>query len=760
VASAITLIELLKLYAEQEPHRARRGLVTIAGFDFQLRCYLAELTSELARATDVRQAGATFLEGLSDLSRAGDDCTILVQVKRTLTKARLAEAAAEAAILDEFIEREARSIHDKLRFEVVGKATNRAGALPDWDGVVLPTELECREQRQLRFERMLAEGRVLPPRLDPDPWWRIISAAWCALDDPFAFACEALEICLRRGIDPTAAERVRDEIAETFVRRRRHVHLPGQVITATEVEPEANQSQEVVLGQIPTLGHLKDGRFMDREGHVAAAVAELDRHVSDRDWRRDPYVYAFWIEGRSGNGKSVLLLQVMRHLAQDRRANVVWLDDASENLLPLLEAWAETPAAICGRCYVFIDDFYAYTKRGVVGFREIARLTRRHSRADWPILVTCGAPEQRDEWKASGDDEAFRTAHWLLKPADADEQRGLRHWYRKRTGEEPKVGTAFEQEQGLMISMMFEMRKGEMGEFGRRFRDRLEALGLVDAFSLPLALNRLYIWAPGGWLDESTSDALRRLNQDQDFSILSLSGQPGQYMRVTHPHLSDVIYHAICERSDHIVRARDLHHAFAKSLESDPPTAQLILDRVARNHERLTAVDPGELAQGMTRAWKDRGPGKASLDGLDLATMWTYWALWSARQPAVTILLGDQPVERARQALLTDHPYWGVLWEHLWSCAPGHTGLRSDAEAWLVTDIAQQSRQWSFVWEKLFDYKSTTRQPRGSLEVQATQWLRESEFEPDWNFVLRPLVAAAPDRVPWDSATRLIDALP
>ena len=587
----------------------------------------------------------------------------------------------------------------------------------------------------------------------------MISAAGPVLDDPFAFACEALEICLRRGIDPIAAARSRDEIAKAFFGRRRGIRYPGQFIAASDVQPDAEQTREVILGQVPTLRDLRDGRFMERPDHLAAALSELDRHVTERDWRQEPYIYAFWIEGRSGNGKSVLLLQLMQQIVQKQGAHVIWLDDASEKLLPLLESWAGA-SADAGPFYVFVDDFYGPNKRKGTGFREIARLLRESNRTDWPVLVTCGPPEQRREWKASGNDEAFRSAHWLLPPARTEEPERLKRWFRNRTREQVKTGAAFAQDQGLMISMMFELRKGEMLEFGRRFRSRLEDLNLVDALTVPLALNRLYVWSPGVWLDESEDDALRQLNQDEDFSILSLSGRPGQYLRITHPHLSDVIYHAVRERDDPIVCARDLHRAFAKSLESDPSTAQLILHRVAEGHERLDALDATQLARGMTKAWREFSPLGRGLTEPDLATVWTNWAVWSAREPVVAQLLADQPLERAREALQPGHLFWGVLWRRLWDCGSGRAGLMADAEAWLTSDHGRQSRDWSFVWEKLFEYKKGTHQDLNTLEGYGASWLQKNEYEPDWNFVLRRLASTNPHRVAWDSALRLIDEFP
>jgi len=167
-------MSLLSVYAKEHASRARGGLVAIAGFDFQLRCYVADFVQELARATEIHQAGAVFLEAFSDVCRAEDDCTVLVQAKRTLTKARLAEAAVEAILIDEFMERTAENIREKLCFEVVGRWGGSGLKAPTWGGVSLPKDLDQFDRRQRRFEQLLSSERLRPPRLDPDPWWRII----------------------------------------------------------------------------------------------------------------------------------------------------------------------------------------------------------------------------------------------------------------------------------------------------------------------------------------------------------------------------------------------------------------------------------------------------------------------------------------------------------------------------------------------------------------------------------------------------------
>ena len=174
----MSLIDLLNRYDEQHSARARGGLRAIAGFDFQLRSYLADFASLLAQDSDIQQAGQVFLEAFSDSARVEDDRVVCVQVKRTLTKTRLGEAAEEAVILDEFFEREASGLRDQIHFEVVGLVGKPDGSAPGWDEVQLPKDLEDRDNRQERFARLLASGRLAQPRIDPDPWWRIIAATW------------------------------------------------------------------------------------------------------------------------------------------------------------------------------------------------------------------------------------------------------------------------------------------------------------------------------------------------------------------------------------------------------------------------------------------------------------------------------------------------------------------------------------------------------------------------------------------------------
>jgi hypothetical protein len=179
-----------------------------------------------------------------------------------------------------------------------------------------------------------------------------------------------------------------------------------------------------------------------------------------------------------------------------------------------------------------------------------------------------------------------------------------------------------------------------------------------------------------------------------------LGGRSGEFIRVTHPHLSNAIYEAVRELADSKVRARDLNRAFVRCMQSgEYTTARLILYRIAENHERLATLDGDELARGVTSAWL-ASFAEIPVASPELAGFWTNWVVWSARQPLVSRLLGEQPLDRAREALRRGHANWAVLWASLWGSATGHSGLVSDAETWLRSAEGSESRQWSLVWER------------------------------------------------------------
>lgn len=230
--AASSLCALLDAYIRAQPSRALGGVRALSGFEYQIRAYLADFAEALAGGDGLQQSGEGFahaLEVLSDHTRRDGDLTVCVQVKRTLTTATLADAAAEFVLVDEFLEgRLEPAVHAKVRYECAARGGDSTVV---WDRVKLPSKVtSTRPGLTLRLDSLRQQGRLLSPRIERDPWWRLIASVYRQLDDPFAFAREALDLCLSRGLDAEGAARVRDGIAECFARRRTSAMPPYEYL--------------------------------------------------------------------------------------------------------------------------------------------------------------------------------------------------------------------------------------------------------------------------------------------------------------------------------------------------------------------------------------------------------------------------------------------------------------------------------------------------------------------------------------------------
>jgi DNA-directed RNA polymerase subunit E'/Rpb7 len=731
--------EILQRYAEAEPRRARGGLAALAGFDFQLRAYLADFVTELANPRQLKQAGddlANRLEQLSDYSRrSAHGQTVVVQAKRTLTASVMRQAATEFARIDLFFARQATG---GAAYRPVYELVAQGGTALEWPD--LPAGAESQSQSLAeRFRLLREEKRLLPPRIEPDPWWRLIAAAYPVLDDPFAFAREALDACLAIGLEGGGGQGLRERIAELFARRRQETKLPGKALGPPDVA-EMPATREVVVGQIPSFKHLRDGRFMKRPEHLAAALAAFDRLAAERDGSGGDTLPIFWIEGRSGGGKSVILLQLLRELVESRGWPAIWLANSGD-LAPLVAQWPPSTQDL--PMVVAIDDLYDRQNRQDLDLRKLAETLREEEAEAWPLVLTCGPPEFREALERDSRGEGLEVTAWKLPPMNEAEAQKVRAWYRQRTGKTPqKAGPrppGWEAEP-LMVSLLFEMHHGDLRPFARRFAERFNLVELGDALLLPLALNRLYLWSPADWLGTEGRDRLDHLNQDDDFRLLQTETPREGFLRLTHPHLSDQLYQALRPNPSAQAYARDLGSAFAKALETKPALAWRLLQACAEGGERLEIVDRPELARRVAAAWREKF-AESRIPAAARPAVFTSLALWAVCEPEVIHAFRQDFLGRAI-AGLEDQPgirNWGLLYRLLHRAAPGDVRLRRAALAWVgnATPLRQREPDWSFTWQQL--YQEAEAEERQALATAGWQWLQINQDLGDWNFVWQAL---------------------
>jgi len=324
----------------------------------------------------------------------------------------------------------------RICYECVGRSTEAA---LDWAQVKLPAKvLSSRPDLQRCFEALRDADRILLPRVEPDPWWRLLATVHAHVDDPFAFAREALDLCLSRDLNTHDAGRVRNEITERFVAHRTKAAAPCDYLTAGDITPALQASPDVEVAIQPTLPALRDAQFMDRPNILGQVRTRLDMLVGERERPAYLLLDVLWIDGRSGSGKSVLLLQLMVSLVHDG-ARVVWLRDRGGELLELLKQ-IEAHAPTGGPEFVFVDDLY--DPQGRSDLDEIVSLVTHRPDVNWPVVVTCGPPEFHQALADDSGKRGIRLHPWRIPAVEAQESADLQHWFIERTGRHPVPGPA------------------------------------------------------------------------------------------------------------------------------------------------------------------------------------------------------------------------------------------------------------------------------------------------------------------------------
>lgn len=321
-------------------------------------------------------------------------------------------------------------------------------------------------------------------------------------------------------------------------------------ITRADREPEVITRGDLLVGQAPRLCHLSQGFFASRNWHLNALLSHFSNWVEGSSYLNDVSrrIPIFWIGGRSGSGKSILLLQFISNLYQSDFGEIFWLSHYTEQLPQYLE-YSQSNVQEGRKVAIAMDDPYTpdkqadaveYWNEAIYSIEKV-----RDSTGDLPILIACGPTEQANSLKRDLSDDV-NVEIWILDDSkDRHYVHVLEQWFKDRTGEPaPTVGNG----DVLTIQRFFEWRTGEsLQSFARRFRDRVSALDKSDELSKfvcsLLAVNRLYSGLPEKTLDIlsfQTRDGLEKLKSDHHIGIDIDGGRTGIWL--AHPHLSDALF--------------------------------------------------------------------------------------------------------------------------------------------------------------------------------------------------------------------------
>lgn len=740
---------VLSDYERDQPKRASGGIYALSGFNYQLRLYIAQLVESLtANGPVIEDAGKVFLEALSDIAVQKYDDLICIQAKRSLTKANLKDAAAEILAVDSFFEQKYPSLRSQVRFQLVA---SKGDSSVVWD------DLPASHPARLTVELLLNQNRLEQPCIEPDPGWRAITAVWGHLKAPYDFVRFALDRALTRINSTEDAQRIRDDICERFTKDRNSSLRAGQLLVSQDFSPMPNPSNSLEIGREITLARVRDRQYMPRQNQRDALFDRLLECFNLSRCDLKPAVRSLWISGRSGAGKSVLLLQTVERLVAEGR-RVLWLGGNAELLEQALREVVDAPEDLRPE-FIAIDDLYDRDARTRLDLARLGAFIDEAGRQLWPLVVTCGPAEFADAFEEDSRYRGFELHRETVQSVSAGEALEIADWYRNRIGREPTSGPAFDQAQGadggLFISLAVELAHGDLREFSQRFAARVRINDLDAALCLPLALNRLYLRAPYNWLSDTDREKLTTLNVEGDFKLLE-PGQNGQVVRLTHPHLGDALYLALRRPANSQAYANDLIKIFERALQEKNGFLVSQLLRVFSSSdqgltaERLAIVDKKRLAEGCALAVR-ANRGQWAWDADTAADIATSLACWASMHSEIEACLGDDLFDIAVQCLGGAFKAWPGCWSRLDICTPNSLALQTWATAHLPNEDFITHPRWSLVWEQCLNTAPDPAQWRGLGLVWLQRHLRRS----DWHFVWKKLLPPMSD-VNWDSDPALI----
>jgi TIR domain len=414
------------------------GVAALAGFQFQFAAALLEFV----RTKPVSNGAGFFIEALSNIVGAEGGYLIVTQAKVTLHSGTLQKALKEFWEIDQLAISDVPELAPRLKYRVLASKSilkDVEASLSRWQ-----PEFTVSKSSLDDFRRRVSVW------IEADPRHALASHLENSfgVEDPFGIVDkwfgQLLNDPTRSGFDKTCQSIVMEIQGLKAVTRQRE---GGFHIWETEDRPpselrlDPNFDRSIIVGQKPTLTHLREGRFAPLSLYTFLHD-QAEEWLAQSKHRNDGRLSVFWISGRSGSGKSVALLHLLANLHdQDDQRIIIWLGQHADRL-PEAVRQARPFLAQSQNVIFALDDPYAPGQHQEVAasindaLRDLDSIFFAYPNAIRPVLICSGTTDQSGNFERDLADKLV-----IARASIPDEtQQGLREleaWYHRRTGRSP-----------------------------------------------------------------------------------------------------------------------------------------------------------------------------------------------------------------------------------------------------------------------------------------------------------------------------------
>lgn len=288
------------------------------------------------------------------------------------------------------------------------------------------------------------------------------------------------------------------------------------------VDPEVRDRS---VGDVVRWGRLLDGAYAQRPALMVSAIGEyltwLTTIEAVRSERRLP---AFWIDGRSGDGKSVLLLQLAAEILGGNSGTLIYQATRGDSL-PAIIAHVRQGQGGQHLALVLVEDLHKIADQA--SFSATLQLQLDQDLAPVAILA-CGPTPERQSFELRNPLLAIST--WSIPSVSPDDIAIFERWF----GVDVPALTNFKNT--ILVELLFVSKIGQpLSTFAVSFGDRLQSLGVFNTTVSMVAANALDLSFPTYHLGgREVSDTLERLASDDQLHFERVAEIWGEGIRLVH----------------------------------------------------------------------------------------------------------------------------------------------------------------------------------------------------------------------------------
>lgn len=354
----------------------------------------------------------------------------------------------------------------------------------------------------------------------------------------------------------------------------------GRILHLTNQSPVARSARKNLFLRHPRWELVCGDAYASRPAVFAELVSAFDRFIAQRQLAKDDLkLPVFWIGGRSGDGKSVLLLQLLRHVISQPDAPTVFMCGGPNDAVRLL---SEFRTGMSGRFVIAVDDLHKASDWSAASH---AIEHAANVQCDL-VLLTCGPTPERTSFirdkRSLVADTNFDTPDLSQADAVAIGQH-LGVWI-EAPNEKPPT----------LVEQVYWGLGGEhdLSRFAASLRERVdsEQEGLLAEVA---ALTWIDVPFP---VDQINPLVKSRIEELAEQTQLHFEEVPGGY-RFGHPALVKPIFDALtAERDRNIPLAVRLAKALSSVLRSmDPALHGLVINQIPSRLEQDPGVSPVDV---------------------------------------------------------------------------------------------------------------------------------------------------------------------